>query len=163
MGEAGGEGMRLEMVDGDEGPLADQRQRLGGDRADDEPADEAGPGRDRHRVELGQRDLRAGQRAADDEVERLDMVARGDLGHHAAIGLVGGDLRQHLFGRHRDHLLDVPHRGTRKRDQHVGHRHVDLRLLLARRDQHGEQAEEQRDEGQQRRDLRRLEQGRDAA
>jgi hypothetical protein len=40
---------------------------------------------------------------------------------------------------------------------HVGHGHVDLRLFLARRDQHGKQAQQQRHQRQQRRDLRALE------
>ena len=54
---------------------------------------------------------------------------------------------------------DAPGKGMK----HVGHRHVDLRLLLARRHQHGERAEQQRHQRQQRRDLRRLEVGGDAA
>ena len=41
---------------------------------------------------------------------------------------------------------------TGERDHDVGHGHVDLRLFLAWRDQHGEKAEQQGHQGQQRRD-----------
>jgi hypothetical protein len=53
--------------------------------------------------------------------------------------------------------------GPRERDQHIGHGHVDLRLFLARRDQHGKQAEQQGHQGQQRRDGVGLKRCRDAA
>ena len=46
---------------------------------------------------------------------------------------------EHLLGRPRHHVLHVRARRAGEGDQHVGHGHVDLRLFLARRDQHGEQ------------------------
>ena len=73
------------------------------------------------------------------------------------------DLRQHLFGRPGDHLFDVAHAGARERDQHVGHRDVDLRFFFARRHAHGEGAEQEGQQGQQRRNLRVLEEGRNPA
>jgi hypothetical protein len=75
----------------------------------------------------------------------------------------GGDvldalyLGEHLFGGRSHHLFDVGHRRPGEGDEDVGHGHVDLRLLLARRDQHGEEPHEQGDEREQRRDLRALE------
>ena len=75
--------------------------------------------------------------------------------------LDAGDLRQHLLGRRGDHLFHIPCRCAGKWDQHVGHRHVDLWLLLAWRHEHGEHAQEKGADGQQRRDLRRLEIGGD--
>ena len=38
------------------------------------------------------------QRAGDQPIDDLDMGARGDLGHHAAISGMGGDLAHHLVG-----------------------------------------------------------------
>ncbi len=77
--------------------------------------------------------------------------------------LDAGDLRDHLLGRHGDDVVHVLDPGAGERDQHVGHRHVDLRLLLLRRDQHREDAEQQADQRDQRRDLRGQEGARDAA
>ena len=50
------------------------------------------------------------------------------------------DLTEHLFGRPGDHILDVGAACAGKRDQHIGHRDVDLWLLLARRHEYREQA-----------------------
>jgi hypothetical protein len=61
-----------------------------------------------------------------------------------------GDPCEHLFRRRRHEVLDVLRRGTWERDEDVRHRHVDLRLFLARRDEHGEHAQQQRDERDQR-------------
>jgi hypothetical protein len=73
------------------------------------------------------------------------------------------DLREDLLRRYRDHALDVLRRGAGKGNEDVGHRDVDLGLLLARRHDHRERAQEQRDQRKQRRDLRGLEVRRDAA
>jgi hypothetical protein len=58
------------------------------------------------------------------------------------------DAREHLFGRRRDEVLDVLRGCAGERDEDVRHRHVDLRFLLARRDEHGERTEQQRHECQ---------------
>ena len=70
-------------------------QRLGGHQADDQPADQAGPGRGGDGVDIGQRDAGIGKRCLDDAVQRLDMGARGDLGHDAAKGGMLLDLAEH--------------------------------------------------------------------
>ena len=88
----------------------------------------------------------------------------GEAGARDARHVLGAaDLRQHLLGGRRHHLLDVAHRRAGKGDDDVGHRHVDLRLLLARRDEDRERAEQERHQRQQRRDLRALEEAGDAA
>jgi hypothetical protein len=102
---------------------------------------------------------RFGARHAHLELHGDDRHAWPRHRHHV---LDAGDLRQHLLGRCGHHLLDITHRRPGKRDQHIGHGHVDLRLFLARRHQHREDAQQQRHQRQQWRDLRRLEVGRDA-
>ena len=72
------------------------------------------------------------------------------------------DLVEHLLGRRRDQALDLARRGAGKRDEHVGERDVDLGFFFAGGDQHREQAQQQPDQGQQWRDLGRLEACRDA-
>jgi hypothetical protein len=62
--------------------------------------------------------------------------------------------RQDLFGGRGHQILDVLHRRAGKGDEHVGHGDVDLRLFLARRDQGGKNAHQQRDQRQQGRHLR---------
>ena len=97
---------------------------------------------------------RLGARHADLELHRDHCQPRLRHRHHV---LDAGHLRQHLFGRRGHHLFHVAHRCARKRDQHVGHRDVDLRLFLARCREQREQTQQQRHQRQQRRDLRRLE------
>ena len=62
-----------------------------------------------------------------------------------------GDLGEDLFGRHGYEGLDVLGRGTWEGDQYIGHRYVDLRFFLPRRDQHGENPEQCRNECDERR------------
>ena len=91
--------MRLEMVDGEERLAGRQRHALAGHQADQHAADQARAGRRGDAVELRPR-LRPAvrERASDQPVDDLDMGARGDLRHDAAIGRVGGDLAHHLVG-----------------------------------------------------------------
>jgi len=96
MGQPRGQRMRLEMVDGDEWFLRYERQGLGRGDADQQAADQAWTRGDRDRVDIGELQLRSGKGPGDDLIERLDMVARRNLGHHPAIGRVQRDLRQHL-------------------------------------------------------------------
>jgi hypothetical protein len=44
-----------------------------------------------------------------------------------------GDLRQQFFQGDRHLALGLPRRQARRLDQHIDHRHDDLRLFLARR------------------------------
>ena len=87
------------MVDRHQRLGVDQRDRLRGGEADDDAADQPGPGRRRDPVDRVDREVGVRQRPRDDAVERLDMGARGDLRHHAAERRVLGDLRQHHVGQ----------------------------------------------------------------
>jgi hypothetical protein len=97
-----------------------------------------------------QTDDRLGARHADLVLDRDQRLARP---RHRPHVLEPPDLRQHLLGGNRDQLLDVLRRGAREGHEHVGHRHVDLRLLLARRDDHGERTRHDEHEREQRRQL----------
>ena len=69
------------------------------------------------------------------------------------------DLRELLFQRRADQLLDLARRRARIRHEDVRHGHVDLRFFLARRHQHRDQAQQQAHERDQRRDRIGLERG----
>ena len=95
-----------------------------------------------------------------------DFVLHRHHGHtgarHGHDVLDAGDLPEHLLGRCRHHALDILSRCAGKRNQYVRHGDVDLRFFFARRDQHGENPQQQRDQRQQRRNLRILEKCGDA-
>ncbi|OIQ75805.1 hypothetical protein GALL_425220 [mine drainage metagenome] len=63
-----------------------------------------------------------------------------------------GYLTQNLLGRARHHVLHIDTAGTRKRDQHIGHRHVDLRLFFPGCHRNSKQTQQQSHQRQQRRD-----------
>jgi hypothetical protein len=78
--------------------------------------------------------------------------------------LGAADLRQHLLGGRRHHLLDVAHRMRRE----TGMMTLAIVTLICGSssrgsDEHGEHAEQERHQRQQRRDLRALEEAGDAA
>ena len=99
IGEPRRERMRFEMIDGDQRLVVHQRDRLGRGQPDDEPADQARPGGRGDAVERIEGKLRFRHRRGDDVVERLDMGAGGDLGHHAAEFGVLADLRENDVGQ----------------------------------------------------------------
>ena len=80
---------------------------------------------------------------------------------HAARGLRGGvdvldvrDLEQRLLERRHQAALDLLGGRSGQPEEDVDHRDLDLRLLLARRHQDGEGAEEERGDDEERRQLR---------
>jgi len=84
IGQPRAERMPLQMVDRDQ-RLADRmRQRLAGDEADHDAADQAGAGGGGDRVDRIETQPGIGERATDERFERLDMRARGDFGDDAA-------------------------------------------------------------------------------
>ena len=95
VGQAGGERMRLEMIDGDERAPQPKRDGLAHGDADDQPADQAGTGGRGYPVDRLEAEPGFGERLADGRVEQLDMGARGDLRHHPAIGRMQIELRAH--------------------------------------------------------------------
>ena len=86
LGQADRQRVRFEMVDPDQWQAVGQRDRLGGDEAHDHAADEARAGGRGDGIEIAE--ARAGlcHRLRDDLVHAFHVGARGDLGHHAAVG-----------------------------------------------------------------------------
>ena len=155
--EVVGAGLRIarEQREGNDGDVVDALgldQRLEHAQATGQPVGMAADG-------VVQPDQRLGARHADLELHGQDRNARPRDRHHV---LDPRDPGQHLFCRRGHHLLDLAHRGPREGDHHVGHGDVDLRLFLARRDHHREDAQQQGNQCQQRRDLGALEKAGDA-
>ena len=155
--EVVGAGLRIarEQGEGDDGDVVDALgldQRLEHTQAAGQPV---GVAADR----VVQPDQSFGARHADLELHGQDRDARPRDRHHV---LDPRDPGEHLFGRRGDHLFDLAHRGPREGDHHVGHRDVDLRLFLARRDHYRKDAQQQGNQCQQRRDLGALEEAGDA-
>src|SRR5690606_33926523 len=73
------------------------------------------------------------------------------------------DLREHLFHRHGNDVLDLSCARAGERHEHVRERHVDLRLFLPRRDEHGEEPEQEACDRKERRQLRVLKPFRDGS
>ncbi len=69
------------------------------DHADDEAADEAGTCRGGDRIEVAVVHARLGHRLPRQDVEALDVRARGDLGHYAAIRSMALPLAAHDIGQ----------------------------------------------------------------
>jgi hypothetical protein len=63
------------------------------------------------------------------------------------------DLGQDLLRRHAQQTLHLPGRSAGIGDEDIGEGDVDLRLFLARRDQHCEHPEQKAHQGQQRGDF----------
>jgi hypothetical protein len=76
----------LQVVDGDQRQAAGQRHRLAEAQAHHDAADQAGAGGRGHPVEIIPADARVGHRPGDDAVDGVDVGARRDLRHHAAVG-----------------------------------------------------------------------------
>ena len=88
VGEPARQRVGLQMIDGEKRLARRQRQRLAGDGADDQSADQARTARRGDGVDLVQRHARFIQRRRNDLVENFDVGAGGDFRHHAAVDLV---------------------------------------------------------------------------
>ena len=103
IGQPRRQGVALKVIDRDQRLAACHRQRLGGDQADHNPADQSRPGRGGNGIDIGEGQPGIGQRAGDQRCQQLRMGARGDFGNDPAIGAVrvvlrGDALRQdHAF------------------------------------------------------------------
>ncbi len=89
--------MPVQVVDRHERQAAGPRERLGRGEADEQRADQAGPGGDRDAVDVVERDARLLLRLTQDRQHELEVPARGDLGDDAAVarmqvGLGGDDV-----------------------------------------------------------------------
>ena len=92
--------MALEVVDRDERQAPRPRERLRGRDPDEQRADETRALRDGDPLDALERSSRFGERLADDGRHELEVAARRDLGHDAAVarvqvGLRGDDRREH--------------------------------------------------------------------
>ena len=93
--------MPFEVVDRDEREPARPRHGLRSRDPDEQRADETGALRHRKPVDLTELRACVGQRLANDRRHELEMPARGDLGHDAAVPRVqdrlrGDDRRKHF-------------------------------------------------------------------
>ena len=75
------------------GRLLREGEGLGVGDADEKRSGQAGAGGDGDGVEVGERDVGLGERGADDGNDGAEMLAAGQLRHHAAVARMGGDLR----------------------------------------------------------------------
>ena len=98
--EAGAERVTLQVVDREQRLVVDRGDRLSGHQPHHDRPDQAGAGGGGHAVKLGEADGGLLHRAGDEAVEMLDVAARGDLRHHAAVGRVVGALGEHDVGQH---------------------------------------------------------------
>ncbi len=92
--------MAFEMVDRDQRLACGMRQRLAGDEADHDAADQPRSGGRGDRIDVVQAQPALHQRLFDQRHQPVDMRARGDFGDDAAIGrmavgLPGERLRQY--------------------------------------------------------------------
>ncbi|MNZ97186.1 hypothetical protein D3C78_1164120 [compost metagenome] len=87
------------MVHADRRHAPGQRQGLGAGGADQQRADQPRPGGIGHRVDIGETAAGFLQHLANQRQHALDVVARGQLGHHAAIDPVQVDLTEQGVGQ----------------------------------------------------------------
>jgi hypothetical protein len=91
-GQPGGVDVALQVVDRQKGDVAGVGDRLGGVGADQQRPRQAGAGGHRHGVDVAQGAAGAVQRLVQDGDDRLDVLARGELRHDAAVAGVQLDL-----------------------------------------------------------------------
>ena len=80
------------MIDGEEGLVVGEGQRLGRHHAHHHAADQAGPAGGGDAVEVGEIEPGGRQGVLDQPVDPFEMGARGDLRHHAAEAAMLGQL-----------------------------------------------------------------------
>ena len=76
------------MIDADERLFEHKGDGFGSGQADNQPANQAGPGRCRNPVELGKGQIRVNQGLGNHEIENFHVSAGRNLRHHATIGCV---------------------------------------------------------------------------
>jgi hypothetical protein len=83
----------FEMVHRHAGPLERRRQRLGKGRTDQQGARQTRSLSVGNGIDLGQRAAAVGKNLAQQGYDATDMIARGEFGHHPAVGLMHAHLR----------------------------------------------------------------------
>ncbi|MNN40711.1 hypothetical protein D3C81_1547940 [compost metagenome] len=91
--------MALHMVHADRRHAPGQGQRLGAGGPDQQRADQARPGGIGDRIDIGETATGLGQHLADQRQHAFDVVARGQFGHHAAVGAMQVDLAEQRIGQ----------------------------------------------------------------
>ena len=99
LGQPHRQSVAFEMIDGDEGLVVGEGQRLGGHDADHHAADQPRPAGRGDGVEIGQPDARFVERLGDQPVDPLQMRPRGDLRHHTAEPPMFGELAVDRVGQ----------------------------------------------------------------
>ncbi len=92
--------MAVQVVDHHERLARGVGQRLGGRDPDQEGPDQPRALGDRDGADVVERQTGRRERLVHDRVDRAQVVARGDLGHHAAVGRVQLGLRGDDAGDH---------------------------------------------------------------
>ena len=110
-GQPRGQRVRLQVVHRHIGQPVRDRDALGEQAADDQPADQPRAGAGRHASQIGEPQPRPRHHAAHLLGQERQMRARGDLRHHPAIRRVLALLAQHRLGEHAPAL--VQHRRRR--------------------------------------------------
>ena len=95
------EEVALEVIDADERNAARPGERLARREADEERADQPGPGRRRDEADVLEPDARGRERLLERGRQVLEVRARRDLGHDAAVARVRRELRG-------DHVREHP-------------------------------------------------------
>ena len=98
--QPGAERVPLQVVDGEQRLVVDGGDRLAGHEAHHDRADQAGAGGGGHAVQVGKAHARLIHGAGDEAVEMLDVAARRNLRHDAAVGRMVGALGEHEVGQH---------------------------------------------------------------
>ncbi len=93
------QGVTHQVIDRDQRLARAQRQGLGGGQSHHDAADQAGSGGDGDAVQFLQGNFGLVQCALNDVVQYFQMGARGDFGHHTAIGGMGFGLAEHDIGQ----------------------------------------------------------------
>src|SRR3546814_5324764 len=89
-----GERVDLEMVNREERPVPGERDGLDGHHADEDAADEAGPGGGGDPIQLRKSEAGLLHRLRDQPVDVVEVAARSNLRHHAAVRAVLVELRE---------------------------------------------------------------------
>ncbi len=114
----------LDVVDGGERKLTRGGEPLRGRESHEQRSHEAGPLRGGDEIHVIERRASLAQRLGDDRVRDLQMVARGDLRHHAAEAIVralGGDhVRAHQAVGIDNRRAGVVAAALEREDRHTG-------------------------------------------
>ena len=105
------ERVAFEVIDRQQRLACRHRQRLGAHQSDNHPADQPRPCGGGNRVDIGKAKARLAHHPFDHRRQALGMGARGDFGHHPAIGRMFGFLAGDRLGNDRPVAAHQRHGG----------------------------------------------------